>query len=100
MLNVIESADQSLRAALKRVHHLFVLDIIERELADYLLLGLVTPELGREVERAVGEACKEIAPDSLALVEAFGLTNELLTAPIATDWIGFNEKDTRGEVTA
>ena len=41
--------------------------------------------------------CAEIAPQSLALAEAFGLTDDMISAPIAMDWIKYNEYDNQGE---
>ena len=43
--------------------------------------------------------CAEIAPQSLALCDAFGLPDEVLAAPIANDWVKFNEVDNQGELT-
>jgi len=34
----------------------------------------------------------------LSLVEAFGLPDEVLAAPIATDWVKYNEIDNQGEM--
>ena len=31
--------------------------------------------------------CAELAPNSLALIEAFGLPEEMLQSPIASDWV-------------
>ena len=44
--------------------------------------------------------CAEIAPLSMDLVDAFGLPEEVLAAPIASDWVKYNEIDNQGELSA
>ena len=43
--------------------------------------------------------CAEVAPLSLDLVDAFGLPQEILGAPIASDWVKYNEIDNQGELS-
>ena len=42
--------------------------------------------------------CAEIAPHSLSLIDTFGLPEEILAAPIASDWVKYNETDNQGEL--
>ena len=42
--------------------------------------------------------CAELAPSALALIESFGLPEEMLQSPIASDWIGYNSYDNQGEL--
>ncbi len=42
--------------------------------------------------------CADLGPQSLALVESFGLTEAMLSAPIARDWVAYNEGDNQGEM--
>ena len=42
--------------------------------------------------------CAELTPHALALVEAFGLSQDVLAAPIAGDWVGYNDGDNQGEL--
>ena len=42
--------------------------------------------------------CQELAPSSQALVDAFGIPDHLVAAPIATDWEGYNRVDNQGEL--
>ena len=41
---------------------------------------------------------KTIAPDAMSLTDAFGLTDDMISAPIALDWVEYNEYDNQGEV--
>lgn len=42
--------------------------------------------------------CRDLSPQTLALVEAFNITDAMISAPIANDWISYNEKDNQGEL--
>ena len=42
--------------------------------------------------------CAELAPSALALIDSFGLPEEMLQSPIASDWIGYNAYDNQGEL--
>lgn len=45
------------------------------------------------------ELCQQLAPSSQALVDAFGIPDHLVAAPIATDWEGYNKVDNQGELS-
>lgn len=42
--------------------------------------------------------CKDLGPYALALCEAFDITDEMLSAPIALDWVDYNVGDNQGEL--
>ena len=99
-LQAVGRADNGLRPVLERLHRLYVLDCIERALGWYA----VTEATGLSLEdvKAVPvksrELCRQLAPEALALTDAFGFPDHMLAAPIATDWIAYNEYDNQGEV--
>ena len=98
-LNVINSCnDESLRPVLLQLHRLYVLDILENDLGWYMLSGILSADLAHGVSVCIAQTCKELAPNSLALTEAFGMSDAMLSAPIALDWITYNERDNQGEV--
>lgn len=94
----IESADSSLRSVLGQLYHLYLLDVVEKDLGWFVLSGLLPADVGKGVSEAARGLCKELAPNCLALAEAFGVTDSMMAAPIARDWIGYNEYDNQGEV--
>lgn len=97
---VVAKADASLRPVLGRLHRLYMLDCIERSLGWYATMeGTGLPrDAAKAVPDKSRELCRQLAPDALALTEAFGITEDMLSAPIARDWIAYNEYDNRGEV--
>ena len=48
----------------------------------------ISPEQAEAVQAEVAALCKELRPQALALVGAFGLPQHLL-APIAFDWVDY-----------
>jgi acyl-CoA oxidase len=100
-LAAIERADATLHPVLYRLHRLYVLDCIERSLGWFATSEAGLPlDVARAVPIEARRLCRELAPDAVALTEAFGVTDAMLSAPIARDWIGFNEFDNQGEVGA
>lgn len=45
------------------------------------------------------EACRVLAPDALDLCNSFKLSDEMLSAPIARDWVDYNVGDNQGELS-
>ncbi|KAL6056786.1 acyl-Coenzyme A oxidase [Balamuthia mandrillaris] len=98
-LNVLSSS--SVSAANKKVlaslYKLFALSAVERDLAWYLFTNTLSQEQGRLVGDHIRVLCAELAPQALHLVDAFGIPDHMVQAPIALDWQKFNEVDNVGE---
>jgi acyl-CoA oxidase len=97
---VHKASDPSTREILTRIARLHGLYIVERELGYLMSQNLVPTALGAKVETLVSEGVKAIAPNAIALTEAFGIPEGLLYAPIAIDWERYNEYDNKGELVA
>ena len=95
---VVNSSDESLRPILLQLRKLYSVDVIERNLGWFLTSGVLPLDVGKTVNTVACKLCKDISPQSLALVEAFGIPDFMLSAPIALDWVNFNERDNQGEV--
>lgn len=96
--SITTAADPSLKPILGKLHHLYLLTVAEKNLGQLIYSGLMPPRVAAKVSSASTELCREIAPESLALCEAFGLSEKMLSAPIARDWVKYNEVDNRGEI--
>ena len=44
------------------------------------------------------DLCEKISPQTLQLCDAFKITDEMISAPIALDWVDYNVCDNEGEV--
>jgi acyl-CoA oxidase len=75
--------DEEVTALLSRVCDLHALSMLERDRAWFLEHGRLTPARSKAVITAVNELCVELRPHAELLVEAFGIPDEVLAAPIA-----------------
>ena len=87
-----------MKEILTQLHHLYSITVVNRNLAWYMTNGLISPEGSEEVSKISAQLCKDISPQSLALTDAFALTDNMISAPIALDWIKYNEYDNQGEL--
>lgn len=85
-------------AKLRPLAELYGLTVVERDLAWFLAEGVLTPQQGRAVVAAARELCRDLSAQMLTLVEAFGIPEHLVAAPIAGDWETYNKTDNRGEL--
>ena len=97
-LEVISKADANLQPVLEQLLKLYVVDVLERNLGWYLLSETLSVQDGSAVNAAAAKLCKDLAPQALPLVESFAITDTMLSAPIALDWVQYNTFDNQGEV--
>ena len=50
------------------------------------------------VKNTAIKLCQELGPHALSLCDAFGITDTMLSAPIALDWVQYNTYDNQGEL--
>jgi len=70
----------------------------ERDAAWFLAEGVLSPAQARALLAASRALCGTVGGVMGPLVEAFGIPEHLVQAPIAGDWERYNEGDNRGEV--
>ena len=69
---------------LDQVASLFALSTLERHRAWFLEAGYFDPPKSRAVRSEVNRLCREIRPHARVIVDAFGIPDSLVRAPIAT----------------
>merc|ERR1712223_1508480 len=74
------SAPSDLKPILEKICNLHMLARVEVDLPWFIQAGLITPEQAGD------------------LIDAFDLPEDMLAAPIASDWVKFNERDNQGEL--
>lgn len=98
-LKVICKADVNLRPVLDRVYRLYAVDCIERALGWYAVSDAgLTLDMAKAVPAEARQLCRDLAEDAVGLAEAFGLPDAMLSAPVACDWISYNQYDNQGEL--
>merc|ERR1712211_87055 len=90
--------DPSLKDVLGSVFHLHLLNSVEKDLPTFLASDLLNSSQAEQVVETSRRLCAELAPNSLGLIESFGLPEEMLQSPIASDWVGYNAYDNQGEL--
>eukprot|EP00095_Tigriopus_kingsejongensis_P008197 maker-scaffold895_size84271-snap-gene-0.25 protein:Tk08197 transcript:maker-scaffold895_size84271-snap-gene-0.25-mRNA-1 annotation:"hypothetical protein LOTGIDRAFT_127454" len=50
------------------------------------------------IKKLCATLSRDLAPHSMAICDAFAFSNEMLSAPIALDWVEYNKIDNKGEV--
>ena len=80
---IARCTDPGAAALLGRVCDLFALSAIEADRAWFMEHGRLTPRRSRAVTAAVNALCGRLRPDALLLVDAFGIPEEAIAAPIA-----------------
>jgi acyl-CoA oxidase len=75
--------DSSVAALLHRVCDLHALSVIERERGWFLEHNRLTASRSKAVTTTVNDLCRQLRPYADLLVDAFGIPDELITAPIA-----------------
>jgi acyl-CoA oxidase len=75
--------DEDTKELLNLVCDLHALALIERERGWFLEHGRLTPARSKAVISAVNDTCKRLRPHAEELVEAFGIPDAVLSAPIA-----------------
>jgi acyl-CoA oxidase len=98
--SVLNTCDEDLKPILQQVFNLFVINVIERDLAWFVTAGLLNPNQVAQVGGRSRELCAELAPQALSLCESFAITDTMLSAPIALDWVQYNTYDNQGELMA
>jgi acyl-CoA oxidase len=79
-----EVKDEACKNMLIKLCQLFALESMERNKGFYLENDYVSGSKTKAIRRVVSKLCQEIRPDSLGLVEAFHIPEELLGAEIVT----------------
>jgi acyl-CoA oxidase len=77
------AAEPGLRPVLNRLRELFALSVLEREEGWLLAHGVFEGSKAEAVRALVNRSCSEIRPHAVPLVDAFGIPDEILGAPIA-----------------
>jgi acyl-CoA oxidase len=75
--------DPAVKALLDQVCDLHALSILERDRAWFMEHGRLTQARAKAVTAAVNQLCRQLRPHAGLLVDAFGIPDELVAAPIA-----------------
>ncbi len=82
----VKAADESIQEPLLDLERLYALSMIEEHKGWYLENGYIEPRKAVYISKMVDELCLKTRADSAELVDAFGIPDGLIKAPIATEY--------------
>ncbi len=77
--------DPAIRRVLLRLRDLYALSRIEADRGWFLEHAYIEPPKARAIRDLVNRLCAELRPDAVGLVDAFGIPDAVLRAPIAVE---------------
>ena len=95
---VLAECDAELRPILEKIFTLYAITVVERNLPWFVIFKTLTVEQGQAVQILAQQLCAELGTQALALCDAFAITDTMLSAPIALDWVKYNTYDNQGEL--
>ncbi|EPZ31508.1 Acyl-CoA dehydrogenase/oxidase domain-containing protein [Rozella allomycis CSF55] len=95
---VIPTCDSDLKSILNDVGLLYGLNYLENNLGFYLKEEIVSPSNAKAVCDLSRKLTSKLAKCATQLVDSFGIPSHVLSAPIANDWVKYNESDNQGEI--
>jgi len=97
-MNRLISENSDVAESLDLVYRLHALNTIQNNLSTLTMSGVISLDNAKLIKSEFNALCTKVADICPELVTSFGIPEELLSAPIARDWQGFNQYDNRGEV--
>merc|ERR1712042_161293 len=94
----IQSSQESLKPILGKLYQLYLLPIVEKNLGWFMLEGGLPSEVAQSAPIISRRLCAELGPQALALCDAFDISDTMLSAPVALDWVAYNSYDNQGEL--
>ena len=80
---ISEQENQEIKSILTKLCQLYALSTIANNRGWYLENDYIEGGKTKAIRRVITKLCQEIRPDALGLVQAFGIPDEILKAPIA-----------------
>merc|ERR1712024_373463 len=94
----LETCDKDLQPILSQIFSLYLSTVVEKNLSWFVIQGILLARDISAVRDHSAQLCADLGTQSLAICESFGITDTMLSAPIALDWVGYNTYDNQGEL--
>jgi len=94
----VAEADEEMKPILNLINTLYLATIMEKNISWFVINGILKNENINQMKSISADLCAQLGPQALAICESFGITDTMLSAPIALDWVGYNSYDNQGEL--
>lgn len=98
IINIHSVKSQKPQEMLTKMAILFALNSIQRDLAWFMFEGIFPPNYYQKFIEKYDSVICEVSKISMDAVAAFDVREEMLNAPIATDWVKYNTYDNQGKL--
>jgi len=98
LINTNTELDSSHIETLNCLRSLYALSRLSADMGWILSEGLIPPKQGTLIQQEIRSLCTLLSPMCEDLTKGFGIPEHLLFAPIANDWVAYNEFDNQGEL--
>jgi len=98
MALAVAEADEEMKPILTLINTLYLATIMEKNISWFVISGILKNEDINQMKSISADLCAQLGPQALAICESFGITDTMLSAPIALDWVGYNSYDNQGEL--
>jgi len=95
---VLSESDADLKPMLEKIFTLYCLTVVERNLPWFMISKTISKEQGQDAKILASAYCSDLGTQALALCDSFAITDTMLSAPIALDWVKYNTYDNQGEL--
>lgn len=95
---VLNECDPELVPILEKIFNLYAITLIERNMPWFIISKTITKDQGENVLAVARQLCAELGHQALPLCDAFAITDTMLSAPIALNWVQYNTYDNQGEL--
>lgn len=97
-IKILETCSEDLRPKLTQLFQLYALDRIMVDGVFFMTNGFMNAEQSEAVTTQIQILCSELGKDALELTKGFGIPDHMHHAPIANNWIKYNEIENGGEL--
>lgn len=94
----IETCNPVLRPNLEKMFSLYALDRMVHDGVFFLQNGFVNAEQTAAASAEIQRLCTDLGKDALELTKGFGIPDHMHHAPIANNWVEYNENENQGEL--
>ncbi|KAJ3021319.1 hypothetical protein HKX48_008795 [Thoreauomyces humboldtii] len=91
-------SDAGVKTVLQTIAHLFACTLITDSLTFFVTNQLITPAGARDLLELQKLWIKDVAPNAMDIITGLGVSKDMVFAPIANDWVEYNDTDNRGEL--
>lgn len=98
MQTLLATCPPTVKNIFSQISNLYALGIFKNYIGFFVTRELMGMDAVKLVDGEVNSAVKKLAPSALKIVNSFGIPEHMIRAPMAEDYVKYNEGTWHGEV--